>query len=413
MFSPAVSLPRLSSRTVIEIFLIFVVSTSSIAWSADERPTSAGFTGPWKLDQLKHTPSCTWGETTDLVREVYYEGEPHQGKPTRVFAYYGRPQEGKGPFPAMLLVHGGGGTAFAEWATLWAKRGYVALAMDLAGCGPDRKRLPDGGPNQSHNEKFAEFTDEAFEHMWTYHAIAAVIRGHSLLASLDEVDADRIGVTGISWGGYLTCIVAGVDDRLKVAVPVYGCGFLHENSAWLSILGEMPLALRDRWVRYFDPSRYLPAVRCPILFVNGTNDFAYPLDSYQKSYRAVPGHRELCVTVRMPHGHQAGWRPVEIGLFVDSILAEGKPLPQIGPIQVQKNTVSASFKSKVRIAAAQLHYTLDSGDWKKRNWTTEDAAMEGETVTAQLAGQRPLVCFLTIKDERGAVVSTEHVELAD
>ena len=27
----------------------------------------------------------------------------------------------------------------------------------------------------------------------------------------------------------------------------------------------------------------------PILFVNGTNDFAYPLDSYQKSYRAVPG----------------------------------------------------------------------------------------------------------------------------
>jgi len=29
-------------------------------------------------------------------------------------------------------------------------------------------------------------------------------------------------VTGISWGGYLTCIVAGIDDRLKAAVPVYG-----------------------------------------------------------------------------------------------------------------------------------------------------------------------------------------------
>ena len=413
MLTPTVLPRRRTPRTLTGLVFVFILSSSSIAWSADVSPAPNRFTGPWKLDQLKQTPGHTWGETTDLVREVYYEGEPHEGKPTRVFAYYGRPREGKGPFPAMLLVHGGGGTAFSEWATLWAKRGYVALAMDLSGCGPERKRLPDGGPNQSHNEKFAEFTDEAFGHMWTYHAIAAVIRGHSLLASLDEVDADRIGVTGISWGGYLTCIVAGVDDRLKVAVPVYGCGFLHENSAWLSILGEMSPAMRERWVRFFDPSRDLPGVRCPILFGNGTNDFAYPLDSYQKSYRAVPGRRELCVTVRMPHGHQAGWRPVEIGLFVDSILAAGKPLPQIGLMEIQENAASASFESQVQIATAQLRYTLDSGDWKKRNWTSVDAAMEDDTVTARLPDQRPIVCFMTIKDQRGAVVSTEYIELAD
>ncbi len=413
MPTPTALFTQRISRIVIRIFSIFLLSAYSVAWSADASTGSGRFTGPWNLEQLKQTPDFTWGETTDSVREVYYEGEPFQGKPTRVFGYYGRPKEGKGPLPAMLLVHGGGGAAFAEWATLWAKRGYVALAMDLAGCGPEKKRLPDGGPNQSHNEKFTEFTDDKFQHMWTYHAIAAVIRGHSLLASLDEVDADRIGVTGISWGGYLTCIVAGVDDRLTVAVPVYGCGFLHENSAWLSIFGDMSPAMRDRWVRYFDPSRYLPGVRCPILFVNGTNDFAYPLDSYQKSYRAVPGRRKLCVTVRMPHGHQAGWKPAEIGLFVDSILGEGRPLPQIGRMGIQENSASASFKSQVPIAAAQLHYTLDSGDWKKRNWESVDAAIEGDTVAAQLPSQRPMVCFITIKDQRGATVSTEHVELPE
>lgn len=411
MLTPTTLLTQRISRIVIGIFLTFILTACSVAWSADASTGSGRFTGPWNLEQLKQTPDFTWGEETDLVREVYYEGEPFQGKPTRVFGYYGRPKEGKGPFPAMLLVHGGGGAAFAEWATLWAKRGYVALAMDLAGCGPERKRLPDGGPNQSHNEKFAEFTDDNFEHMWTYHAIAAVIRGHSLLASLEEVDAERIGVTGISWGGYLTCIVAGVDDRLKVAVPVYGCGFLHENSAWLSILGKMPPAMSARWVRHFDPSRYLPGVRCPILFVNGTNDFAYPLDSYQKSYRIVPGRRALCITVRMPHGHQAGWKPVEIGLFVDSILAEGTPLPQIGLMDIEQNSASASFKSQLPITAAQLHYTVESGNWKERNWVSVNAAVEGKTVTAQLPSPRPRVCFITIKDERGAVVSTEHVEL--
>ena len=55
--------------------------------------------------------------------------------------------------------------------------------------------------------------------------MADVIRGVSLLASLPDVDSKRLGITGISWGGYLTCIVASLDDRLRVAVPVYGCGF--------------------------------------------------------------------------------------------------------------------------------------------------------------------------------------------
>ena len=32
---------------------------------------------------------------------------------------------------------------------------------------------------------------------------------------------------------------------------------------------------------------YLAGVRCPILFLNGSNDFAYPLDSYQASYQLV------------------------------------------------------------------------------------------------------------------------------
>src|SRR5262245_50331237 len=91
--------------------------------------------GPWDMPALrsmKVTP--TWGEVAGLTREVYYPGEPLAGKPTRVFAYYGRPA-GDGPFPAVVLVHGGGGKAFRLWAEHWAKRGYCALAMDLAGHG--------------------------------------------------------------------------------------------------------------------------------------------------------------------------------------------------------------------------------------------------------------------------------------
>jgi dienelactone hydrolase len=373
---------------------------------ADE-PMQLRNTGPWNMAELKKTPPSVWS-TTVGVQEVYYAGERYEGKSTRIFAYYAKP-EGKGPFPAMLLVHGGGGQAFKEWAELWAKRGYVALAMDTAGQGPRKERLEDGGPPQDDGTKFRPFTDDTVRDMWTYHAVAAVVRGHSLLASRPEVDKDRIGITGISWGGYLTCIVSGIDDRLKVSVPVYGCGFLQQNSCWLGHFEKMIDDDRSRWVKQFDPSQYLAGVSCPILFVNGTNDFAYPLDSYQKSYRLVPGGAQLSVIVRLPHGHQAGWAPTEIGLFVDSILKDGAPLPRLTPVNTVEGNLSATVDSKTSIKKAELHFAVAQGAWQQRVWKSTEAQIDNRTVTARVPSDRPLVAYLTVTDDRGATVSTPHV----
>mgnify|MGYP001768327123 CR=1 FL=1 len=63
--------------------------------------------GPWNLSALRQVPAAQWGARTGLVQEVYYTGEPLGGKPTRVFGWLGRPADGQGPLPAMLLVHGG------------------------------------------------------------------------------------------------------------------------------------------------------------------------------------------------------------------------------------------------------------------------------------------------------------------
>ena len=392
------------------LFFVWLTATLTVCGAAAAEPAER-FNGPWNLTELKKAPQADWGEKTDLVQEVYYRGEPLQGKPVRVFAYYARPKSGDGPFPGMALIHGGGGTAFAEWATLWAKRGYAALAMDLGGCGPGRKRLPDGMPGQGHPEKFRKFADEEeARRLWTYHAVAAAIRGHSLLAARDEVDAERTGVTGISWGGYLTCIVAGVDDRFKVAVPVYGCGFLHENSAWLDEFQRLGPEHAARWVDYYDPSKYLPGVRCPILFVNGTNDFAYPLDSYQKSYHTVPGRVDVRIEVRMPHGHSQGWTPKEIGLYVDSVLTGGTALPKLGPMKTADGKATATFSATVPVTKGHLHYTTDTGSWEQRNWQSVDAEITGDTVSAVLPKERPLVYYLSVTDQREAMISTEHAE---
>ncbi|MDR0870890.1 MAG: acetylxylan esterase, partial [Planctomycetaceae bacterium] len=279
----------------------------------------------WNLDDyLKNPPQVTWGEKVNsLVQEIYYEGELYQGKPSRVFAYFGRPESKvpfDGKFPAILLIHGGGGKAFADWAEIWARRGFFALAMDLGGQGPNGQ-LPDGGPNQGDDEKFRDFSIDNgdYKNVWTYQSIAAILRGHALLAAQKEVDPNKIAATGISWGGYLTCILAGVDNKLQAVVPVYGCGFLHENSCWkVNQLDKMTPEQWERWVTFFDPSSHIGRAAMPILFVNGTNDFAYPLDSYEKTYSKPKGGVTLSITLRRPHGHIFTFK--EVDAFIDNII---------------------------------------------------------------------------------------------
>jgi dienelactone hydrolase len=265
----------------------------------------------------------------------------------------------------MVLVHGGGGKAFKEWAEHWAQRGYVALAMDLSGNGPTG-RLADGGPDQADVVKFRNFTPAEAHEMWTYHAVAAVGRGHSLLRSLPDVDKDRIGITGISWGGYLTCIAAGIDPRFKVAVPVYGCGFLGENSAWKDgPLAAMTPDARKLWLHLFDPSQYVGRVRYPILFVNGATDFAYPLDSYQKTYRLVPEKwRQVSVAVDRPHGHI--WTFPEVDAFVNHVLRRESPLVRLDPPTVKDGRLPAGNPS--------LPYTLQMVS-ENRNDTVPSGAL--------------------------------------
>lgn len=386
--------------------------------------TRTANTGPWNLKELESPPAYTTGSKTGLVEEVYFQGPSFQGKPTRVFAYLARPATATGKkSPAMVLVHGGGGKAFREWAEHWAKRGYVAIAMDLAGNGPSG-RLPDGGPDQSDTTKFRNFTESDSHEMWTYHAVANVIRAHSLLRSLPDVDARRTGLTGISWGGYLTCLVASLDHRFQVAVPVYGCGFLGDNSVWRDgSLAAMTAPSRARWLSQFDPGQYLSQVRCPILFLNGTTDFAYPLDSYQKSYNLVPERfRHTAIVTNLPHGHI--WTFREVDAFVDHAVktSGAKPLTTVGEVQLRRadNSGTSSdqhlevrVNSVVPIQDALLCYTTDSGPWNKRQWLTSPAKQQGSKISARLPTQRPLVAYLALIDERGLRVSSDFVSLGN
>ncbi len=344
------------------------------------------------------------------MRGVFFDSVPFRGKPTRNFAWIGLPESAttSQPVPAMILVHGGGGTAFSRWVRWWNEQGYAAIAMDTCGSMP----LPNTGiegsadwPRHSHSGPpgwgGVDQLDQPPEDQWTFHAAAGIVRAHTLLASLPEVDADRIGITGISWGGFLTSIIAGLDPRLRCAMPVYGCGFIHKSPAWPELSRLTPEQLRffnENW----DPSALLPKATCPMLWLNGTNDFAYTPPIWQRSVNATQGPHQLCLKPRYPHGHiPAAEQARELKTFANACLNDNTPLIKIKPPKLDGSMLSAHYGDERPLRSATLLMTPDSGPWPDREWHVLPTNIDRtqNIVSVPLPTDTTAACFSFISED--------------
>ena len=102
----------------------------------------------WDVERLYRAPRVfpTDSRSAAGIQALFYEGLPWKGRATKVFAWMGLPQLEEGQTcPGVVLVHGGGGTAFDFWVRLWTERGYAAIAMDLCGCVSEPPPTPPGG----------------------------------------------------------------------------------------------------------------------------------------------------------------------------------------------------------------------------------------------------------------------------
>ena len=364
----------------------------------------------WKVD---NTPPKTYdapGFSEPGVTGLFYDGPSWQGKPTRVFAWLGMPapRPDSQKVPGIVLVHGGGGSAFASWVRLWNERGFATIAMDTCGHTPDsgalrRDHHPLGGPpGWGVYDKALESPTE----QWGYHAVEAILRGHSLLRAQPGVDAQRIGLTGISWGGVLTAIAAGHDPRFAFAMSVYGCGFLDRSPGLGLDKTDKPHA--ERWMELWDPSQHLKNAKMPFFWINGTNDFAFTPEIWQESHRLPRGKKTLSFKLRMPHGHgAAGENPEELRVFAASHALGEPPLARLKRQGRQNGWLRAEFDATVPLKTAELLFTKDdSGPWPQRHWQAQPVLLSGNTASSAIP-TGTVACYLNVTDARGCTTSSE------
>jgi dienelactone hydrolase len=378
---------------------------------------------PWNLEQLHRSPRIypSDAKAANGIHSIFYEGLPFKGKETRVFAHYGLPEvTDKEKVPAIVLVHGGGGTAYDEWVSLWTKRGYAAIAMDLEGHLPlgaagMNKRFSHSWSGPIREGIFAD-CDQPVEEQWMYHAAANVMLAHSLLRDMPLVDPQRIGITGISWGGIVTSLVAGIDERFAFGIPVYGCGYLYEaHNQWGQRFVDMGEASAASVKRLTEPSAYLSRVAMPMLWVNWLYDPHFGMNIFSKSYaRAKNGIEQsgMCIYPRLGHSHPLGWKPAEIYAFADSIVRSGEPLLRLGEPSEMDGAVFVSYYSANgnEPIQAELYYTGNCDNWQQCEWTTADCSpdLSDNRVYVRLP-QDAKAYFMNVRDSRGYTASTSVV----
>ena len=302
----------------------------------------------------------------DGLHQLYLGGAPYKDSPTRIFAIYGRPDRalasdrlGNGKIPAVVLVHGGGGTAFAEWVRRWNKAGFAAIAVAVEGQtdvvadmnlnGSERwERHAHSGPRRA--GIYTDFAEEVGDE-WMFHAVFSVIQANNFLRKQIEVDATSIGIVGISWGGVITATTLGFDQRFAYAIPIYGSGHLRQ----LPNQYGRALAANPEYSALWEPQLRLHRYEKPSLWLTGRNENHFYLPAQAATYSDVRGNVSISIKPEMTHGHDVAWNELEPYEFAREIVLSGQV-----PFEADEAVIAADGSRSVSFRISEDFSLLSS-----------------------------------------------------
>ena len=257
-----------------------------------------------------------------LLCEEQRDGYKARKIEIRLSRYYTVPAyvlipDGKGPFPAINALHDHGGHLFIgkekmirplacedstvikdadEWvASLYegqfvgdylAKHGYVVFSADAPMWG---ERGQEEGPRRDRYDMIAGnmmmYGIDLSAYM-TYDDLS----GTEFLASMPEVDPQRIGCMGCSMGAYRAWMLSALSDRIKVGCAVCWMvttdeqmSFKYKRTENGGFANCFP-GLR-RWMDY----PHVASMACPkpMLFINGSQDKLFPVAGVEKAFNIM------------------------------------------------------------------------------------------------------------------------------
>jgi dienelactone hydrolase len=248
-----------------------------------------------------------------------------------------KPADANGRRPVVIALHGTGGSKQSMTALCrqLADAGFIAVAID----GRYHGERKSGRGQDDYNAAIVRAWHGGGGHPFYYDTVWDVMRLVDYLSTRDDVDAGRIGLTGISKGGIETYLAAATDTRIAVAVPCIGVESFRwalDHNDWQGRIGTIQSAFdtiaKENGVtgpgsafvqKFYD--RVVPGIYSefdgpemlaliaprPLLVINSDSDNHTPLpgviecaDAAQKVYAAGHAADRFAVIIQKNTGHQ-------------------------------------------------------------------------------------------------------------
>jgi dienelactone hydrolase len=209
--------------------------------------------------------------------------------------------DGKIPATIVLDILDGSAVIPRGLARGMAEKGVAALYVPMA-CYGVRKPA-----NNAHIAYFTDHPEKTVENM--RQTVMDVRRGKAILTSLPEIDSAKISITGVSLGGIMTSLIAGVDGDFYRVAPILAGGNVAEivfhahetrrirEACEAKGISEAQLA---EMLKPVDPLTFaarIPADHC--LMVNASQDEVIPADCTAALRKAIGSPQIIWV----PAGH--------------------------------------------------------------------------------------------------------------
>lgn len=294
------------------------------------------------------------------------------GKTRKTFCFIAFPKKDNGKTPAVLLVHGAGGNAYAEWACAFAERGYTALSLDTDATrferdfGGERKDNPFAVPQDTGG--FGNI-DKNPRNNWIYGSAAQIISAAAYLKSLENVEENKVGVAGISWGGALSLVALGACSEFAAGAIIYSGGFITED-----VLGKQTGIFTDYLKKRvydtrFDPSAYAENVNVPVLMTAGFTDGAFSPLNRKRTYDLFRVKPQFAFLPYILHDNESNFRNENVFGFFDEEL-KGKGNKAEISVKISEGTLYLITDKPCE--RAEMYYCGEYEDMHSAEWATEE-----------------------------------------
>ena len=271
-----------------------------------------------------------------VVEKLVYETLPGTDVPAHLY----RPARAGGKLPAILFVPGHwwadskARPDFQAFCINMARMGFVVLTYDPFGQGER------GISWRDHRRTETLLVGVAQQAIVDFESLCAL----EVLLSRPEVDPRRVGMTGASGGGYNTWILAAIDPRIAVSVPVVGTSEFHEQIHVCRPLDWYSAKEHCHFVPdllTFANNHELAAMIAPrpILVISAHGDQSFPIPGIRQ---VVDYGRKLYSSLGEPerfgyfedstsgHGYQKKKREAAYGWFLRWLgnRGDGRPIPE-------------------------------------------------------------------------------------